>query len=266
MIKPFFATALGIVCAVLLVTYGRSAGQQPQVPAAATKEQLIEDLVYGNRILVNEGVIDAFGHISVRDPQNPNRFYMSRSVPPSQVTRADIWEYDLDCNNITGTAGYGERFIHCGIYRARPDVQSVIHGHSLGLIPFGVTTSRPLRALFLMAGFLGAETPIFDIGQVAGDTDMMVTTNGLGDALARVLADHPVVLMRGHGQTVVGNSIPQAVVRAYYADVNARLQAAAEDLGGEVKFLSPGEASKAALSVSIERPWEMFKERIGPIE
>lgn len=262
--------AVGTLCVgCALLTVSLTVAGQAAPPAPQTTAGLLEDLVYANRILQNENVIDAFGHISVRDPQNPSRFYMSTNLAPSMVTARDILQYDMDCNATTGgrpNVGYGERFIHCGVYRARPDVNSVIHGHSLTLIKFGITRT-PLRAVFLMGGFLGtAGIPIFDIRDVNPKTNMMVTSNPLGDALSKVLADRPVALMRGHGQTVVGNSIPQAVVRAYYAEVNATLQAEASQMGGTITYLSPEEAAMAAMSVSIQRPWEMFKSRIGRLE
>src|SRR5687768_96146 len=190
------------VSAALVLTLAIRAGQT-LVPQTSNS-QLIQDLVYGNRILYNEGVIDAFGHISVRDPQDPNRFYMSRGLAPSQVTSKDILHYDLQCNEIgrSGASGYGERFIHCGVYRARPDVKAVVHGHSPSLIVFGATKT-PLRPIFHNGGFLGHETPVFDIREFAGHTDMMVTNNQLGDTLAKVLGKNAVALMRGHGQTVV---------------------------------------------------------------
>jgi HCOMODA/2-hydroxy-3-carboxy-muconic semialdehyde decarboxylase len=264
--KPQIVIAL-LMCAIGMVfSQSQRAGAQQAAPTAIPKAQLMQDLVYGNRILYNEGVLDAFGHISVRDPQNPSHFYLSRSLAPAQVTAADVLEYDLDCNLFSATraAEYGERFIHCAIYRARPDVTSVIHAHSLSLIPFGVTNTK-LRPIFHMGGFLGTDVPIFDIRLAAGASNMMVTSNELGDALARSLGQHAVVLMRGHGQAVVGNSIQQAVVRAYYAEVNARLQAEASKMG-TITFLSPEEASKAAASIPIERAWSMFKARVGKIE
>lgn len=261
--------ALGAACSLCigLLTSAHVAGQQP-APRPQTRAELFSDLAYANRILQNEGVIDAFGHISVRDPQNPQRFYMARNLPPSLVTTKDILLYDMQCNTVDapeGAGSYGERFIHCGVLRNRPDVNAVIHGHSLTLIKYGVTNT-PLRAVFLMGGFLGtAGIPIFDIRTINPKTNMMVTSNAFGDALAKVLGQNPVALMRGHGQTVVGNSIPQAVVRAYYAEVNANLQADATTMG-TVTYLSPDEAAQAAMSVSIARPWEMFKSRVGKIE
>ena len=273
MCKLILAGALCALCATAFLVSGGSAQQGAAGAGRAnaappTKAQVIEDLVYGNRILYNEGVLDAFGHISVRDPQNPSRFYMSRGLAPSQVTTKDILEYDLDCKALgvpNPNTGYGERFIHCGIYRARPDVRSVIHAHSPGLVPFGLTKGS-LRPVFLMGGFLGTDpVPIFDIRDVAPDTNMMVTNNDFGNALAKALGNRPVVLMRGHGETVVGGSVQEAVVHAYYAEVNAKLQTEAARMG-TITFLSPGEAANAARSVSIQRPWEMFKARVGKIE
>ena len=258
-----FVLAIGVTCALTSPWFGTAAQE-----AAPTTAAVLDDLVYANRILFNEGVIDAFGHISVRDPQNPDRFYMTTNVAPAMATAKDILQYDLNCEAKTGprpNVGYGERFIHCGVYRARRDVQSVIHGHSLTLIKFGIT-GTPLKAVFLMGGFLGTTgIPLFDIRKVNPKTNMMVTTNPLGDELAKVLADRPVALMRGHGQTVVGDSIRQAVVRAYYAEVNARLQSDAAAMG-TITYLSPEEAAMAATSVSIQRPWDQFKSRIGRLE
>lgn len=265
-LKIGLVIGLCMVPVMLFFFSAKSSGQAVNV--AKTKEQAIEDLVYGNRILYNEGVLDAFGHISVRDPTDPTHFYMSRGIAPSQVTTKDILKYDMQCNAIGAppNTGYGERFIHCGVYRARPDVNVVIHAHSDTLIPFGLTRT-PLRPVFLMAGFLGADpVPVFDIRDVAPDTNIMVTNNMFGDALAKALGKGPMVLMRGHGETVVGVSIQEAVVHAYYAEVNARLLSDAMKLGGNIEYLTPGEAANAAKSVGIGRPWEMFKARVGKIE
>ena len=273
------AAVVCIGCAVLALEgtpaaqRGAQPGGAPQgggqaAPAPQTLAELHSDLIYANRILYNEGVIDAFGHISVRDPQDPTKFYMTTNVVPSLAVTKDILHYDMQCNALTGgrpNVGYGERFIHCGVYRARPDVNSVIHGHSLTLIKFGVTNT-PLRAVFLMGGFLGtAGIPIFDIREVNPKTNMMVSNNQFGDALSKALGNAPVALLRGHGQTVVGDSIRQATVRAFYAEVNAKLQSEAAAMG-TIKFLSPEEAGMAANGVSIQRPWDMFKARIGSIE
>jgi HCOMODA/2-hydroxy-3-carboxy-muconic semialdehyde decarboxylase len=219
------------------------------------------DLVAANRILFQVGVVDGFGHVSVRHEARPDRFLLARSMAPGLVTADDIMEFDLDGSPIDprGRAVYLERFIHGEIYRARPEVQSVVHSHSPNVIPFGVTPTR-LQPIYHMSGFLGAGVPVFDIRRVAGDTDMLVTSGALGKALAETLADKSVALMRGHGSVAVGTSIQQAVYRAFYTEMNAKLQAEAMKLG-PVTFLSDEEAAKAMASndKSLLRPWELWK-------
>lgn len=224
--------------------------------------QLLEDLALANHILVNEGVLDGFGHISVRHPTHPERFYIARSMAPALVTPEDIVEVDLngDVHDVQGRRTYVERFIHSAIYKVRPDVMSVIHSHSPAVIPFGVTGAR-LRPICHMSGFLGATTPVFDIRHSAGEsTDLLVSSQALGDALAKVLGASNVALMRGHGSVTVGNSIKQAVFRGVYTESNARLQAEASRLG-EITFLTEAEA-KATSDMNdkhLDRPWEMWK-------
>ena len=224
--------------------------------------QLLEDLALANHILVNEGVLDGFGHISVRHPTHPERFYIARSMAPALVTPEDIVEVDLngDVHDVHGRRTYVERFIHSAIYKARPDVMSVIHSHSPAVIPFGVTGAR-LRPICHMSGFLGATTPVFDIRHSAGEsTDLLVSSQKLGEALATVLGQANVALMRGHGSVTVGNSIKQAVFRGIYTESNARLQAEASRLG-EITFLTEAEA-KATSDMNdkhLDRPWEMWK-------
>lgn len=246
----------------------QSSSPAPRASGAAAESNLIEDLVYANRILYDQGVLDAFGHVSVRDDKNPAHFFLSRSTAPGLVTTRDILEYDLDGSPIDGRgrAVYIERFIHAAIYRARPDVKAVVHSHSPSLIAFSITGSS-LRPVYHLSSFLAAGTPIFDIRDAAGMTDMLIRDNHLGDALAKVLADKPVALMRGHGSVVVGNSIQQAVYRIIYTDVNARLQMDAARLGS-ITFLSPEEAAKSAanLDAQVPRAWELWKSRIGKID
>lgn len=224
--------------------------------------QLLEDLALANHILVNEGVLDGFGHISVRHPTHPERFYIARSMAPALVTPEDIVEVDLngDVHDAQGRRTYVERFIHSAIYKARPDVMSVIHSHSPAVIPFGVTGAR-LRPICHMSGFLGATTPVFDIRHSAGEsTDLLVSSQKLGEALATVLGKANVALMRGHGSVTVGNSIKQAVFRGIYTESNARLQSEASRLG-EITFLTEAEA-KATSDMNdkhLDRPWEMWK-------
>ena len=223
---------------------------------------LIDDLVLANHILVNQGVLDGFGHISVRDPANPQRFFIARSMAPALVQADDILACDLDSNVIDerGRKTYLERFIHGEIFKMRPDVNAVIHSHSPSVIPFGVTGAR-LRPICHMSGFLGATTPVFEIRHSAGEnSDLLVRSHALGKALAEVLGAHPVALMRGHGSVAVGSSIKQVVYRAIYTENNARLQAMSMPLG-EVSYLTDGEASATAEmnDQHLDRPWQMWK-------
>jgi HCOMODA/2-hydroxy-3-carboxy-muconic semialdehyde decarboxylase len=261
------ATIAFLVSVVLLPFEGQSS-QAPKSSAASQKSSLIEDLVYANRILYDQGVVDAFGHISVRDEKNPANFWLSRSLAPGLVSAKDIQEYDVDGAPVDsgGRTAYLERFIHAAIYRARPDVKAVVHSHSPSLIAFSVTGTS-LRPVYHLSSFLGAGTPIFDIRDAAGMTDMLIRDNQLGDALAKVLGDKPVALMRGHGAVIVGDSIPQVVYRLIYTDINARLQMDAARLGA-ITFLSPEEAAKSAamLGAQVPRAWELWKSRIGKIE
>jgi ribulose-5-phosphate 4-epimerase/fuculose-1-phosphate aldolase len=223
---------------------------------------LIDDLVVANHILVNHGVLDGFGHISVRDPANPQRFFIARSMAPALVQADDILVCDLDSNVIDerGRKTYLERFIHGEIFKLRPDVNAVIHSHSPSVIPFGVTGAR-LRPICHMSGFLGATTPVYEIRHFAGeDSDLLVRNQALGKALAEVLGAHPVALMRGHGSVAVGSSIKQVVYRAIYTENNARLQAMSMPLG-DITYLTDAEASATALmnDQHLDRPWQMWK-------
>jgi ribulose-5-phosphate 4-epimerase/fuculose-1-phosphate aldolase len=242
--------------------------QAPGSPSPAPDPQRIDDLVYANRILADQGVFDAFGHVSVRHDKNPAQFLLSRNLAPALVTAKDILVHDLDGNPLDAgdRKPYLERFIHAAIYRARPDVSAVVHSHSPSIIPFGITNT-PLRPVYHMSAFLGAGTPLFEIRQTAGMTDMLIRDNKLADALAKSLRENSVVLMRGHGDTVVANSIPQVVYRAIYTEMNARLQAQAAALG-PINFLSAEEAAKAAAANDgqVLRPWELWKARIGKVD
>ena len=238
--------------------------QSTPASAGAPDPALLQDLVAANRILADQGVVDGFGHISVRHDKDPNRFLLSRSMAPALVTADDIMEFDLDGTPVDqqGRSPYLERFIHGEILRGRPDVQSVVHNHSPGVIPFGVAGSA-LRPVYHLSGFLGGGVPVFEIRDTAGPaTDMLVRNPGLGRALATALGQHSVALMRGHGAVVVGGGIRQAVFRAVYTEVNARLQAEAQRLG-PVTFLSDEEAANAAATNDglIGRPWELWRRK-----
>jgi ribulose-5-phosphate 4-epimerase/fuculose-1-phosphate aldolase len=221
---------------------------------------LRDDLVIANHILAKHGVVDGFGHVSVRHEQHPDRFILARNIAPALVTLDDLLEFDLDGNPVApdGPRVYLERFIHSEIYRRRPDVVAVVHHHSPSVIPFGVTGAA-LRPIYHMSGFLGAGVPVFDIKCDAGDTDMLIRTPALGVAHACCLGDGAATLMRGHGATVVGGSLQQAVYRAVYMEMNARLQSDAMRLG-DVTYLTQAEAQLAAATIDgqVQRPWELW--------
>lgn len=229
---------------------------------------LVTDLVYANRILYDQGVVDGLGHVSVRNPQDPNSYLLSCNRAPGLVKREDIVCYDLDGQAISPTSQrpYLERFIHGEIFRERPDVMAVVHSHSPSVIPFGVTQIS-LRPIFHMAGFLGAGSAQFEIHDHAGDSDMLIREPYLGAALAKSLGQHSCVLMRGHGSTVVGSSLYQVIYRAIYAEVNAKLQLQAMGLG-DVKYLNETEAQLASdvNDGQIQRSWNLWKGRIGSID
>ena len=240
-------------------------GQGGPTTAGPADPKLIEDLVAANRILVDQGVVDGYGHVSVRHGKAADRYLMSRSIAPELVTAADIMEYDLESVPVDpkGRTTYLERFIHGEIYRIRPDVRAIVHNHSPSVIPFGVT-GAPLRPLYHMSAFLWPGVPVFEIRSAGGPgTDMLVRNPALGQALARSLGAGPVALMRGHGAVVVGGNLPEAVFRSVYTEMNARLQAQAMALGGPVTYLDTEEAKKAQASVggTIPRPWELWKRK-----
>ena len=240
---------------------GRTALSQSAAPSIAEVDQaILAELALSHQILVNEGVLDAYGHVSIRHPKNPNRFLMARSgeVAPAYVTANDIMEFDLDSTPIElkGRALHSERYIHGEIYKVRPDVNAVVHSHSRAVIPFSVT-KVPLRAIFHNGAFLGEGVPVYEIRDESGeDNDMLVNTSAKGKALAKVLGDRPVVLIRGHGDAVVGPSLQVAVFRAIYTEVNANLQLQATMLGGPVTFLNKFEANKTQ---RMERTWVAWK-------
>jgi|GraSoi_2013_40cm_1033754.scaffolds.fasta_scaffold12093_1 ribulose-5-phosphate 4-epimerase/fuculose-1-phosphate aldolase len=232
----------------------------------APDQRVIADLVTANHILYDQHVVDAFGHVSVRHDKRRDRFLLARSMAPALVTAADILEFDLDGNPLDGggRAVYLERFIHGEIYRVRADVVAIVHSHSHAVIPFGVVRSHKLRAIFHMSGFVGTEAPIFEIRECAGDgSDLLIRNRELGAALAKSLGPKSVVLMRGHGVTVTGPSLQEAVYRGVYVDVNARLQLEAIGLGA-VNYLTEqeGRAAAAANASQIGRAWELWRMKV----
>jgi HCOMODA/2-hydroxy-3-carboxy-muconic semialdehyde decarboxylase len=239
----------------------KPAPAKPADPADA-RAKAIADVVAANHILADQGVVDGYGHVSIRDPTDPNKFLMARSMAPETVTAADVLVHDLDGNTPAPASVklYIERFIHAEIYRSRPDVNAIVHCHAPSLIPYGVT-GVALRPLYHMSAFLGAGVPVFDIHKATGAaTDMLVRTPELGRALAKTLGSHPAALMRGHGAVVVGHDVQQVVFRSVYTELNAQLQSQALALAAKPLYLDADEAKKAeetSLGI-IGRAWELW--------
>ena len=252
------STLWTLVCAALLTWSDRAASQ---APAIADRQALVDELVVANRILANEGVLDGYGHVSVRSPTRADRYLLARSKAPALITAADIVEYDLDSAPVGGSGtGYIERFIHGEIYKVRADVRAIVHCHCPDVIPFAAT-SVPLRPLYHMASFIGEGVPVFEIRQTAGMSDMLIRTPALGKALAATLDGKSAALMRGHGAVVGATSLHLVVAEAFYLNLNARLQLQAMQLGGgTVVYLDPQEARQAAQD--YERSWDFWKSRL----
>jgi HCOMODA/2-hydroxy-3-carboxy-muconic semialdehyde decarboxylase len=222
-------------------------------------------LTQANHILVDQSVLDAFGHVSVRVTDDPSRFLLARNMAPALVEPGDVQVFDFDGRTVDKRKAYLERFIHAEIYRARPDVMAVVHSHSPAVIPFSVA-SVTMRPVFHMAGFLAEGVRRFEIRDVAGDaTDLLIRDRALGADLAMSLGDASVVLMRGHGSVTVADSLPLAVYRAVYAEKNAAIQLAAEQLGG-VAYLSDPEGRAAAETNAgqLTRAWSMWLQQAEP--
>ena len=230
--------------------------------ASETAQSTIRELVDANHILFDQGVVDGFGHVSVRHPDRSDRFLLARSMAPALVTERDVLEFDMEGAAVEegGPAAYLERFIHSEIYRRRGDVHAVVHSHSPSVVPFGVVKAARLQPMFHMCGFLGGSTPVFEIRDFAGDgSDLLISNKQLGAALAQSLGRGPAVLMRGHGSTVVGSNLRQAVFRAVYTEVGARLQTEAMRLG-PVTYLTEEEtiATTNTIGTQIDRSWYLW--------
>jgi ribulose-5-phosphate 4-epimerase/fuculose-1-phosphate aldolase len=226
---------------------------------------LVDDLVAANRILAHYGVLDGFGHVSTRHPARAGAFLLSCSRAPELVEARDVMVFDLDSNALDGDTRqpYLERFIHGEIYRARPDVRAVVHSHSPSVIPFAASAVK-LRPVYHMGSFLGAGAPVFDIRRHFGCTDMLVRNREQGAALARELGTRSVALMRGHGFVAAAESIPVAVYRAIYTELNAAVQQKAIALGGAVTYLEPDEAARSDETIRgvCDRPWALWKRMV----
>jgi ribulose-5-phosphate 4-epimerase/fuculose-1-phosphate aldolase len=225
-------------------------------------EQL-QDLVAAYRILAAHGVIDAYGHVSLRSPRNPQRYFLARSIAPELVDVGDLIEYDLDSRPLDdgGRDSVNERFIHGEIYRARPEVMCVVHNHSPSVVPFSVS-GVPLRALYHMASFIGDGLPNFEIRDVRQGTDLLIRDAALGKALASTLATKPAALMRGHGAVVVGENLPRAVGRSVYLEQSARMQMQALLLagpGGKITYLDEAEVKTSVARQDYYRAWPLWR-------
>jgi ribulose-5-phosphate 4-epimerase/fuculose-1-phosphate aldolase len=227
----------------------------------------LRELVLANRILAQQGVVDAFGHVSIRHPEEAGHYLIARSLGPERVTEADLQRFTLDGQQVGGHSGtaYAERAIHGAIYAARPEVLAVCHNHSPSVIPFGVT-GVPLRPIYHMAGLLGSEVPVWDQRDDFGDTDMLVRTMDQGGSLARALGPRRVALMRGHGSVIAGAGVKEVVITAVYMEQNARLQMQAMALG-EVRYLSPAEVERTGdwwfSPLAVDRAWGTWAARTG---
>jgi ribulose-5-phosphate 4-epimerase/fuculose-1-phosphate aldolase len=275
-------TALRRLALAAFAALGTSLLTWSLTPAWAQTSNLaaaIDDLVAANRILYRQGVVDGFGHISIRHPERKDRFLMSASLAPGRVSKADIMEFDLDGKPIDqrDRSIYSERFIHSEIYKARPDVNAVLHSHSPTVIPFSVS-QVPLRPILNSAGFLAPNVPVFEMRSVAGSGSLLITDGTRGKALAETLGDRPVALMRGHGNVVVGPTVQRVVARAIYTEVNAKLLMQAIMLGGPLVYIDAEEA-KAGEGVrdrnepghTTDRIWQLWVEEAmgastGPAE
>ncbi len=238
--------------------------------AIGSLDILIQDLVIANRILSKEDVVDAYGHVSVRHPENPSRFLIARSVAPDLVGAQDIVELGLDGQPVgdeTRTL-YLERFIHAAIFEVRPDVMAVVHAHAEDTLAFGVADATKLRPVIHSGSFIGPEVPVWDIADNFGDTNLLVSNMAQGRDLAKCLGGNNVALMRGHGFAAAGRSLIEVVRMSVYLPRNARVLMRAKQLGGEIKYLSPGEIEArnrgySPYSTETWRAWEYWANKAG---
>ena len=233
----------------------------------AVAPELIEHLAAASRILVAQGVVDGFGHVSMRHPSAPDRYLMSRSIAPALVTTADIIEYDLDSDpcNANGRTSFIERFIHGEIFRARPDVMSIVHSHSPSVIPFGLA-GVPMQAMYHNAAFIAAGVPVFDIHEKFGATDMLIRDGAKGVALAASMGVSDILLMRAHGSVACGPTLQTAVFRAVYTEVNARVQHWATALANGAPLAAldaeEGRLADAVNQTSGMRAWDLWRSQV----
>lgn len=230
---------------------------------------LLQDLVIAYRTLAEHGVIDAYGHVSVRSETNPQRYWMARNLAPELVTETDLMEFDLDSNPVDGTGRrpYNERYIHGEVYKVRPEVNAVVHNHSPSVIPFACT-DHALQPIFHMSAFIGLGVPNWDIRDAQQGTDLLVRNSYLGASLAKKLSRHPAALMRGHGAVVVGENLQRAVGRSVYLEQNARMQLQATMLAnatgggpGSIVFMDEAEVAANVSWQEYDRSWNLWRLR-----
>jgi ribulose-5-phosphate 4-epimerase/fuculose-1-phosphate aldolase len=236
----------------------------------ANLDNLLNDLVIANRILAHEEVVDAYGHVSVRHPERPERFFLARSRAPELVTHEDIVEFTLEGQPVREEKRdlYLERFIHGAIFEARPDVMAVVHAHSEDILPFGIVSGTPLRPVIHSGSFLGARVPVWDIADKFGDTNMLVANMEQGQDLAKCLGGCNVALMRGHGFAAAARSLIEVVRMSVFLPRNARALLRAKQLTGEIKYLSQGEIDArnrgyGPYSPETWRAWEYWANKAG---
>jgi ribulose-5-phosphate 4-epimerase/fuculose-1-phosphate aldolase len=256
-----------IVMALFCITLPCAAQQAP-ASAGPPDPKLIEDLVAASRILADHGLLDGWGHVSVRHNRDPNRYLMSRGLSADLVTAKDIIEFDLDSHPVDThglplSALFTERYIHGEIYKLRPDVMAVVHTHAPSLIPFG-DTKVPLQPMYHRSAFIAFGVPVFEIRDRAGMTDMLIRNPTLGRNLAEVVGDHPAALMRGHGAVIVGPSLPRVVGRTIFLALNATLQADAMKMGAPITYMDIEEARKIEEREGhgLARTWEGWKQKV----
>ena len=235
-----------------------------------SSDNVLRDLVIANRILAKEDVVDAYGHVSIRHPDNPNHFLIARSVAPELVTIEDIVELDLGAQPVRDEKRtlYLERFIHAAIFETRPEIMAVVHAHAEDTLPFGIADATRLRPVIHSGSFIGSEVSVWDIADNFGDTNLLVTNIEQGRDLAKCLAGNNVALMRGHGFAAAGRSLIEVVRMSVYLPRNARALLRAKQLGGAIKYLSQGEIDArnrgySPYSTETWRAWEYWAKKAG---
>jgi len=263
--RGFLSSTSLLLTGALLGAEEESNAKAPAEPVPQEKQDkdsLLKDLVTANHILQDQGVVDGYGHVSVRNPANTSHFFISRWLAPDLVTVNDIVELDFDCVPVTGDNRrlYSERWIHAEIYRARPDVNSIVHTHAPTVVLMG-TIGEPLLPIYHMGGFIGSGLPVFDIRKSFGMTSMLISDAAKGKALAQTLADKPAAFMRGHGGVTVGTNIKHSVGRSVYLQVNAEMHLQAA--GRKIQTLSPEEARLAeAGNQDFPKDWDLWSRKV----